>query len=141
MEVWPREFTWTSKILYNQQRLAETRKTAVARWVAFVSVGVAGLANVRGWVRVPSGLVGISLEYTFALADRCTESYEKVSQTSPFLCLELTQARVCLFPFLSPSWLCVLCFVSLLRNAKYPRPEMRETSRRSDGHEWFRRLR
>ena len=49
-----------------------------------------GLANVRGWVSVPCGFVGILLEYTLALAHRCTEIYAKVSQTSPFLRLELT---------------------------------------------------
>ena len=71
----------------------------------------AGLANVRGWVSVPGGFVGISLEYTLALAHRCTESYAKVSQTSHFLRLELTQAHVCLFSLLPPSRLCMLCFV------------------------------
>ena len=70
-----------------------------------------GLANVRGWVSVPGGFLGISLEYTLALAHRYTESYVKVSQTSPFLRLELTQVRVCLFSFLPPSRLCMLCFV------------------------------
>ena len=49
----------------------------------------AGLANVRGWVNVPGGFVGISLEYTLALAHRCTDSYAKVSQTSPFSLLDL----------------------------------------------------
>ena len=61
----------------------------------------AGLAIVIGCVSVPSGFVGISLEYTPALAHRCTESYAKVSQTSPFLRLELTQVRVCLFVLFS----------------------------------------
>ena len=70
-----------------------------------------GLANVRGWVSVPGGFVGISLEYTLVLALRCTESYTKLSQTSPFLRLELTQVRVYLFTFLPPSRLCMLCFV------------------------------
>ena len=45
----------------------------------------AWLAYVRGWVSVPGGFVRISLEYTLALAHKCTESYAKVSQTSPFL--------------------------------------------------------
>ena len=71
----------------------------------------AGLANVRGWVSVPPGFAGISLEYTLALGHRCTGSYAKVSQTSPFLHLELTQVLVCLFSFLPHSWLCMLCFV------------------------------
>ena len=39
----------------------------------------AGLAYVRGWVSVPGGFVGISFEYTLAIAHRCTESYTKVS--------------------------------------------------------------
>ena len=61
----------------------------------------AGLVNVRGWVIVPGGFVGILLEYTLAIAHRCTESYTKVSQTSPFLRLALTQVRVYLFSFLT----------------------------------------
>ena len=70
-----------------------------------------GLANVRGWVSIPGDFVGISLEYTLAIACRCTESSTKMSQTSPFLHLELTQVRVCLFSFLPLSRLCMLCFV------------------------------
>ena len=68
-----------------------------------------GLANVKGWVGVPRGFVGISLEYTLALVHRCTESYAKVTQTSPYLRLELTQVRVCLFSFLPPSRYVVFC--------------------------------
>ena len=73
----------------------------------------AGLANVRRWVSVPGGFVGISLEYTLAIVHRCTQSYAKVSQTFPFLRLELTQVHVYLFSFLPPSQLCMLCFVCL----------------------------
>ena len=75
-----------------------------------------GLCTQRpGWPMWEDGsaflvTVGISLKYTLALAHRCTESYTKVSQTSPFLRLELTQARVCLFSFLPPTRLCMLCF-------------------------------
>ena len=61
----------------------------------------AGLAKVRGWVSVTGGCVGISLEYTLTTAHRCIESYTKVSQASPFLHLELTQVRDCLFFFSS----------------------------------------
>ena len=43
----------------------------------------AGLANVRGRVSVPGGFVGISLEYTLALAHRCTESYAKCHKLLP----------------------------------------------------------
>ena len=71
----------------------------------------AGLANVRGWVSVPGGVVGILLEYTLALVHRCTENHAKVSQNSPFLRLELNQVCGCLFSFLPPSRLCMLCFV------------------------------
>ena len=35
-----------------------------------------------------------------------SQNARKVSQTSSFLCLELTQVRVCLFSFLPPSRLC-----------------------------------
>ena len=57
---------------------------------------------------------------------------------SPFLRLELTQVCDCLFSF--SSTLSVGFCVSV-KNVKYPWPEMRETTRQSDGHEWFRRLR
>ena len=62
---------------------------------------------VRGWVSVPCGFVGISLEYT--LAHRCTESYAKVSQTSPFLRLELNQVRVFVYSLFSHPVGCILC--------------------------------
>ena len=70
----------------------------------------AKLANVRGWVSIPGSFEGISLEYMLTLALRCTESYAKVSQTSPFLRLELTQVRVCSL-FFNPLGCiyCVLC--------------------------------
>ena len=70
-----------------------------------------GLANVRGWVSVLDGFVEISLEYTLMLAHRCTENYAKVTQTSLFLHLELTQICVYLFSFLSilSCVCCVLC--------------------------------
>ena len=55
-------------------------------------------------------IVGISLEYTLALAHRCTESHAKVSQASPFWRLELTQGRVCsLFFHPLVCVCCVLC--------------------------------
>ena len=60
----------------------------------------AGLANVRGWVSVLDGFVGISLEYALAIAHRCRESYTKVLQTSPFLHMELTQVHACFFVLL-----------------------------------------
>ena len=68
--------------------------------------------NVRGRVSVPCGFVGISLEYTLALAHRCTESYARVSQNSPFLRLELTQVCVC-FLFFHP--LGCVCYVLCVR--------------------------
>ena len=36
-------------------------------------------ANVRGWVSVPGGCVGILLGYTLAIAHRCTENHRKMS--------------------------------------------------------------
>ena len=39
-----------------------------------------------------------------------SQNARKVSQTSPFLRKELTRVCVCLFSFLPPSRLCVLCF-------------------------------
>ena len=61
----------------------------------------AGFVNVRGWVSVPGDCVGISFGYMLTIAHICTESYTKVSQTSPFLRLELTQIRACWFFFSS----------------------------------------
>ena len=69
----------------------------------------AGLADAREWVHVPGGYVGISLEYTIAIAHRYTESYAKVSQTSLFLCLELTQVLDCLSFFIFQPLSCVCC--------------------------------
>ena len=72
------------------------------KWLLSKELGLvdpeAGLANVRGWVSVPGGCIGILLGYTLAIA-RSTENHTKVSQTSPFLHLELTQVRDRLFFF------------------------------------------
>ena len=76
-----------------EERRTEVRKTtAKTCWST-----EAGLTNARKWVSIPSGFVEVSRNYTPAIDCRCAESYTKVSQTSPFLRLELTQARVCLF--------------------------------------------
>ena len=68
----------------------------------------AGLANLRGWVSIPGDFVGISLEYTLAIAHRMQGKCHKLP---PFLRSELTQVLVCLSSFLPPSRLCMLCFV------------------------------
>ena len=60
----------------------------------------AGLANVRKPVNVHGGCVGISRKYMSVIAYRNTESYTKANLI-----------RVCLFSFLPPSRLCMLCFV------------------------------
>ena len=54
----------------------------------------AGSASARGWVRVLGSCVGI-FEYTLA-TDRSIECWES-DQTFPFLHLDLTQVRACLF--------------------------------------------
>ena len=43
----------------------------------------ARMANVRGWVSVPGGCMGISLGYTLAIAHRCTDSYRKLPKLLP----------------------------------------------------------
>ena len=43
---------------------------------------VAGLANVRGWFSIPSGCVGISLEYTLVIAHRSSAYLESVTNFS-----------------------------------------------------------
>ena len=94
-----------------EQKSGQTRAVGRREQELGPAESEAGLANVRGWVSVPGGFVGISLEYTLTLAHRCRESHAKVLQTSPFLCLELTQVRVYLFSFIPSSRLCMLCFV------------------------------
>ena len=85
----------------------------------------AGLTNARRWVSIPSGFVEVSRKYTPAITRKCTESYTKVSQTFPLLCVELTQASDCLFFFSSTPRLCSLVLVkefeiSLDRDEKKP---------------------
>ena len=110
-------------------------------WLQWPVDAEAGLANVRRWVSISGGFVGISLEYTLSIAHRCTENYAKVSQISPFLRLDQTQVCNCLFFFSSSLSVVYIVFCVFLKNVKYPWPERRETTRRSDGHEWFRMLR
>ena len=68
-----------------------------------------GLTNIRGWVSIPGDFVGVSRIH----ARDSSQNDRKVSQISPFLHLELIQVHVCLFSFLPPSRLCMLCFVCL----------------------------
>ena len=101
----------------------------------------AGLANVRGWVRIPGGCVGISLGYTLVIA-RCTEIHRKLSQTSLFLRLELTQVHACFFLlFFHPLGCvcCVLCVYKAMWNAPGWRWEKRLDNQMAMS--WFRRLR
>ena len=83
------------------------------------------LANVRGWVSIPGGCEGISLECRLAIAYRCTESFTKVSQTSLFLALGANP---------SP-WLFVLLFFYfsimyvVFGVLKCPGSEIRKTTR------------
>ena len=95
-------------------REKETEQTSRQKRAGTRTCGLrSGLANMRGWVSVPSGFVEISVKYILMLAHRCTENYDKVSKTSPFLRLELSQVCICLISFLPPSKLCMLCFVCL----------------------------
>ena len=100
---------------HNQEKSAEeTRGVGSREQVTASKCGPdAGLATVRGLVSLPGNFVRISLEYTLAIACRCTERCTKLSETSPFLRLELIQVHDCLFSFLPPSLLCMLCFVYL----------------------------
>ena len=83
----------------------------------------AGLTNTRRWVSIPSGFVEVSCKYTPTIAYKCTESCTKVSQTSPLLHLELTQARLfaSLFFHLLSCVFCVLvkkCEIPLFGDEK-----------------------
>ena len=79
-------------------------------------------ANLKTWVNIPGVFVGISLEYTLALTHIFTESYTKVSQTSPFLRLELIQVRVCSL-FFHP--LGCVCYILCVRKEMWYTPSRR----------------
>ena len=76
-------------------------------------------------------LVGISREYTLAIACKCTESCTKLSQTS-FWRLELTQARYFVLLFFHPLG-CILCVGKQMWNTPGQRRE--KPLEDSDGHE------
>ena len=74
----------------------------------------AGLANVRRWVSIPGGFVGISLEYTLTIAHRILGKCHKLlvlgANPSP-----------CLFSFLPPPLGCVCCVLCVRKKkVKYP---------------------
>ena len=87
---------WTEQSSRQKSGVADGRE----RWRLEPVDSDAGLANIWRWVSIPGDFVEILLEYTLVLAHRNTEC-SKVSETSPFLRLELTQARDCLFFFSS----------------------------------------
>ena len=72
----------------------------------------AGLVNVRGWVSVPGGCVGISLEYTLAIAHRCTRKLHKKCRKLP-TCSWSWPKSVLVCSYLPPSRLYMMCPVSL----------------------------
>ena len=94
-----------------EQRSGQNRAVNRSRGNWLLRMCGPGLANVIEWLSISGDFVGISLEYTLMIACRCTETCIKASQTSLFLRLELTQVHVCLFSFLPPSRLSMLCFV------------------------------
>ena len=101
-----------------KQRSGDNR--AVSRRLLGCVVSDAGLANVRRWVSIPGDFVGISLEYTHAIACRCSESCTKVSQTPPFLCLELTQDHDCLSFFSFTFSLVYVVFCMSIKKCEIP---------------------
>ena len=54
---------------------------------------------------------GLRGNFAWIHARGSSQNFREVSQTSPFLRLELTPVRICMFSFLPPSRLCMLCFV------------------------------
>ena len=80
----------------------------------------AGLANMRGWVSVPGGCVGISPGYTLAIAHRCTRKPHK-SVINFFLLVLGANLTPCLFVLLFFHPLgricCVLCVCKAMWNA------------------------
>ena len=85
-------------------------------------------ASVRGWVRVPGSCEGISFGYTLVIATEC----QKRAKTSLFLHLGLTQVRACLSFF--SFTLGYICYV-FVKRVNCLQPEMRGTTRQSNGHE------
>ena len=77
----------------------------------------ARLANMRGWVSIPGDFLGISFKYTLAIAHR------KVLQISPFLRLELTQARGYLFFFSSTHSVVFVVFCVSVKKCEIPLAE------------------
>ena len=77
----------------------------------------AGLTKARRWVSILSCFVEASRKYMPVIACKCTESCTNVSQTSPLLRLELTQARVFVLLFFHTLG-CVFCV--LIKKCEIP---------------------
>ena len=94
----------------------------------------ARLADVRGWVSIPCGCVGILLGYMLVIAHRCTEKCPNFSLlvlgANPSLCLFV----LLFFHPLS----CVLCVCKAMWNAPGQRWEKPLDDRMAMS--WFRRL-
>ena len=73
------------------------------RWLLGPVDSEAGLANVRGWVCTPDDFGGISIKNTLALAHRCTECLESITNFA----LGANPSQCLFVPF--PSTLSVVC--------------------------------
>ena len=91
-------------------------------------------ANVRGCVSVPAGCMGISPRYTPAISTDTQKTTEGCQNLS--LLVLWAKPGLCLFVLLSSTlgYTFCVCWV-FVKHVKCPWPEMRETTRRSEGHE------
>ena len=91
-------------------------------------------ANVRGWVNIYGGYVGISLKYRHLIATDAQKPTEKCQNFS--LLVLGANPGLCLFVLLSSTldYICCICIV-FVKHVKCPHLEMRETTGQSDGHE------
>ena len=93
----------------------------------------AGSASARWWVSVPGICVGISLGYTLAIATD-TQKCQKSAKNFSLLTLR-DNPSPCLFILLFSTlgYICYICCI-FVKHVKCPWPEMRETTRLSNGH-------
>ena len=80
---------------------------------------MAGLTNVRGWVSILGDFVEISLEYTLALAHRCTECSESVTNF-PLLVLGANPSQCLLVLFSSTLSVVYVVFCVSVKKCEIP---------------------
>ena len=124
---------WTEE--GSQQERAVDRSRGKATFEQREELGPVDLearsVKARGWVSIPGGFVGI-FAWIHAL-DNSHMSRKLHKSVANFSLLALWPNPSPCFFFLL--FLCMLYLVYMQNNVKCPWPEMRETTRRSEGHE------